>query len=710
MDPIQLAWIGERDMQLAKSDSPIQASSMHSPHVSLLAIDFAAEKVCQIVSTRYSVLSTRYSVLGESTIKKPRDIACYFLWVMIRGKLDGVQREGKRQPALALHLSHHPHKADGVVRSTIRERIGMRIPLTIVLVIALNFLWSHAGVFADGLTTWDGKHSIQSVEVTVVYFVPKDRIALPDWQDRVRYFTRRIEQFHAREFQGQSTLRTKTHAEPFRSAKTTEQLRAGDADFIFFATIREVETAVPYLPAERSAFPVLLVLSDINWRPLEDFYRLRPINGTLQFEGQFNQGRHFPGAQSGGARATYLADRGVGWGLVSADGWRVPYSGTDCVVYHEGVGHPIGLPHPQPGNGSVMSLAQYNGWISESWLDDPQKAKLGWKSNEPVVRSDLFSTFQALPEPLVPKPDEEVALEFKWPTEARVKKMRVRWQTELFGPWSELPSISLSEGMPPTRIAIGRFDRQSPVSYRVDAELVDGQSAELWGYFQVRAERDRPVLPLISTAEGPVTVDHPDANIPPMNVPPRRNDEIDLLALTDVTKHAVSGQWVRADERLESPKQYGARIELPYQPPEEYELTVVAEPLDEPNGLILGQRSGNRRFLVLVGFAQAEGDPASALENIDGLNVNRNATTLRANLLKQNRPFQVICTVRKQSVVVRCDGQEIIHWKGDPERLSLSDYWKTPRDEVMFIGAYDCRYRFHRISLAPISGTGKTLP
>jgi hypothetical protein len=55
-------------------------------------------------------------------------------------------------------------------------------------------------VDAEPLKTWDGRHSIESIEVTVVYFVPNDGKPLPDWRERVAYFSRRIEQFHQREY------------------------------------------------------------------------------------------------------------------------------------------------------------------------------------------------------------------------------------------------------------------------------------------------------------------------------------------------------------------------------------------------------------------------------------------------------------------------------------------------------------------------------
>ena len=216
--------------------------------------------------------------------------------------------------------------------------------LVLWLLLALAHVLSPFAMAGEPLRTYDGKYSISTIRITVVYFVPRDRTPLPDWRERVQYFCRRVEQFHAREFQGQSQLTTAIQEQPFVSDKDSAALRAGDADYIFFQTLGEVQSRLGFTRGADETFPILLVLSDINWRELDDFWRLRQADG--QFEGQIIDDRHFPGAASGGARSLYWPDRGVGWGLVSGDGWRVPYSGTDCVVYHEGVGHPIGLPHP----------------------------------------------------------------------------------------------------------------------------------------------------------------------------------------------------------------------------------------------------------------------------------------------------------------------------------------------------------------------------
>lgn len=582
----------------------------------------------------------------------------------------------------------------------------VRVCRRLVAVLLFALITTHGGALLAQLKTWDGKHSIEKIDVTVVYFVPRDREPLPDWKERVGYFCRRIERFHEREFQGQSRMKALMRPEPFRSGRSTEQLRNGDANHIFFQTLREVDDELLFGRGERTAFPILLVLSEINWRPLDDFFRVKPNgNGGWKFEGNYSNGRHFPGADAGGARATYLADRGVGWGLVSADGWRVPYCGTDCVVYHEGCGHTVGLPHPEPGNNSVMSFGQYHGWISESWLDEAQKKRLGWKAPEQPFdrKTDLFSTFTALPEPRVPRPNEPVSLKLSWPESSRAKSCRIRVQTDLLGPWLEVAAPTPSGDSRPDKVELGRFDRATPVSYRVDVVLDDGRDAELWGYFQIREKPDVGPTPPAGAASSDTK--HADKSA---ERSARPQDAIDLLALVDVSKDQVSGEWQMEGTHLLAPKKFGARLELPYQPPGEYELTVIAEPLDQPNGLLLGQLSGDQRFAVLVNYATGEGAPASALENIDGKNVGNTSTVLRDVLVK-GRPSQIVCTVRKDSVTVTCDGHELVRWQGDPKRLSLSDYWKTPTNSALFLGAYDCRYRFSRVTLTPLSDEGRKL-
>ncbi|QEF99807.1 hypothetical protein Mal15_38740 [Stieleria maiorica] len=543
-------------------------------------------------------------------------------------------------------------------------------------------------------TTWDGKHDTSIIKLTVVYFVPADRNPLVDWRDRVDYYCTRIQRFHQREFQGQSRLDVTVHPTPMVSKWTTSELRRGDANAIFFKTLSEIDQRMELGSASDDGFPIVLALSDINHRPLDDFYRLAWKDGRAEFEGILTGGNHFPGSALGGARATYLADRGIGWGLVSADGWRVPYRGSDCVIYHEGLGHTVGLPHPEPGNRSVMSRAQYHGWINESWIDDDQKKRLGWKPTEPKQdpQIELFTQFRARPSPPQPQPGQMAMLKLDVPDAAIVKSLRARFQTAIDGPWIDVDtSTDAGEADP---IELGVFDRPTPVSYRVDIETEGGRE-QLWGYFQVRDADNSPPQPIEFKSDlakptmlGPAVIADPPG------------EELDLLDGLELDRCFKTGKWSHQQQTIQSNKQYGVRLELPYTPPPHYRITVVAEPLDVPNGLLLGLRKGDRRFVVLVNHTSGR-DASTALENVDGKNVG-NDTTFVGNLFKQNRLSQIVATVHESGVTVTVDGRLVIDWKGSADQLSLSDYWKTPNDRSLFLGTYDCAYCFHRVTVEPL--------
>ena len=343
------------------------------------------------------------------------------------------------------------------------------------------------------MTTWDGVHDVSRIEVTLVYYVPTDRTPIADWRERMDYYATRLEQFHRREFGDQSVLTAAVWPEPFASQYDTAGVRKGDADATFFRTLREVAGKLDFGRDRSKGFPILLVMSDINHRPLDDFYRVRPVEGGWAFEGTVVGKTHFPGAPAGGSRATFLSHLGQGWGLVSADGWRVPYRGSDCVAWHEGVGHSIGLPHPEPADDSVMSQGQYRGWINEGFVTASQKERLGYEPPEnPTVPADLrlFDAFTAVPRPAVPKPGEEVFIDLTWPEGVAVSDLRVEVMTSLRGPRR---AVAVPAGSPAS-VSLGVFGRPTPVSYRVRADSVGGP-VELWGYLQVLDEGRRLTPP-----------------------------------------------------------------------------------------------------------------------------------------------------------------------------------------------------------------------
>ncbi len=69
--------------------------------------------------------------------------------------------------------------------------------------------------------------------------------------------------------------------------------------------------------------------------------------------------------------------------------------GAIALFITKGVGHSIGLPHPDEGNRSVMSLGQYHGWINESFVDKAQNERIGWKATSSAEKPSLFSALNS---------------------------------------------------------------------------------------------------------------------------------------------------------------------------------------------------------------------------------------------------------------------------------------------------------------------------
>ena len=90
----------------------------------------------------------------------------------------------------------------------------------------------------DGPHTFDGENPIGTINLSVVYLVPKDRTPLLDWRERVDYFMRRIDPFHRRESGGKSKLAIHVHPEPLIVNKTAREVRGNDPDQTFDHSIR----------------------------------------------------------------------------------------------------------------------------------------------------------------------------------------------------------------------------------------------------------------------------------------------------------------------------------------------------------------------------------------------------------------------------------------------------------------------------------------
>lgn len=344
------------------------------------------------------------------------------------------------------------------------------------------------------MNTFGGMDTIDRIEVQVVYYLPKDSTPLPDWKERINYHIQRAEKFHQREFQDQSKLKIFMMDEPFVSSKTQAEMPDDNPNTFFWMILNEV-SASNKVQFNMYGFSILLVMSDHNFSPsYDDWNRTCDGKGCL-FDAPHEDckghvrgdGDHRPGSRCGGSRAVYWAQKHQGFGLVTADGWRVPIKGTDCVFYHEGIGHTVGLPHPEPNDDSVMGTAQYADAIHAAWVNESQKEAMGFEKAE-INRDDLFSTFTIGHEPLAPEANEDIMFYAKLPKRFDVNSIVLEIQTDLWEPFQPVNSFrqSIDGNEHLFRWNYSGLESGKSLAYRIRVELNDGSEEMIWHFVNVK--------------------------------------------------------------------------------------------------------------------------------------------------------------------------------------------------------------------------------
>ncbi len=195
---------------------------------------------------------------------------------------------------------------------------------------------------------------------------------------------------------------------------------------------------------------------------------------------------------------------------------------------------------------------------------------------------------------------------------------------------------------------------------------------------------------------------------PPVPAPPPAaplpKGAVDLLVLVDPAKDAVKGVWTKDADGLTCPAGDHIRLQVPYVPPDEYDLLYEVERREGADGLLLGLSRGTAQWAATLDSQPASGYK-SGLESLDG----QGPSAVTGRLFTNGATSRVEVKVRRAGVSVSVDGRAVIDWKGSFGRLSLPDGWKVPNPRALFVAAWGSRYRFTRIVLVPVSGPGTPL-
>ncbi|HUT93700.1 MAG TPA: hypothetical protein VMY37_29825 [Thermoguttaceae bacterium] len=178
---------------------------------------------------------------------------------------------------------------------------------------------------------------------------------------------------------------------------------------------------------------------------------------------------------------------------------------------------------------------------------------------------------------------------------------------------------------------------------------------------------------------------------------------VDLLKVIDPARHGLRGQWTSEGSDLISPKESLATLFIPYDVPREYRLTVAAERISGSAGLNLGLVVGGRQTMVVL---EGYGKKWNGLSLVDGVGADRNETRRQGIVFREGEPCTIVCSVRRLGVRVTCDGETIIDWTGDPERLSLDKrYWPNVPQNRLAVGTWaGVVLRISKLEIEPLGG------
>jgi hypothetical protein len=184
---------------------------------------------------------------------------------------------------------------------------------------------------------------------------------------------------------------------------------------------------------------------------------------------------------------------------------------------------------------------------------------------------------------------------------------------------------------------------------------------------------------------------------------------INLLPLIDPQKDAVTGTWAFQNGALASGDTFCARLEIPYEPSDEYDFLTVFTRLDGAEGITQVLTKSGNPFAWCVGFKE---NSFAAFGMINGLlgGAPSNPTRIRRDAwIENNRPYRMVVTVRNDGLKAFLNDDLIAQWKTDYSDMGISNEWRLRDPKRLGVASYRGRVLFHSIEVREVTGKGTLL-
>lgn len=211
----------------------------------------------------------------------------------------------------------------------------------------------------------------------------------------------------------------------------------------------------------------------------------------------------------------------------------------------------------------------------------------------------------------------------------------------------------------------------------------------------VEASKPAASAPVPQPAPAPVAPPKPEPKV------------VDLLEGLQLPRSTIQGDWSLGGGGLQCEKGWGSRVEIPYSPPEEYDLRMT-----------FTRWEGNDSVMVALsykgqGFQYRMGDQVNTVCCFDVLNGitatdSRNPTRKQSpGWITNEQKNSVRIEVRKESVKAYFNGRPMAEFDPSKTKLEYNGGWKMRDPRILGVGSWQSKTQFHELKVTEISGPGR---
>jgi hypothetical protein len=177
---------------------------------------------------------------------------------------------------------------------------------------------------------------------------------------------------------------------------------------------------------------------------------------------------------------------------------------------------------------------------------------------------------------------------------------------------------------------------------------------------------------------------------------------INLLPLIDPKQDSVAGKWEITANGIASSGIGEERIEIPYQPPAEYDFKIGFTKLSGNNIII---QILSEKALPFIWLMSTGGD--YTFHYVKGYGTGQNKTAVHGPGIAANTRHISIVKVRKNGVEAFLDGRPLSKWRTDFTDVSVEPFWLLRDNSLIGLATGDAKTVFHAVEVKEITDKGK---